>query len=119
MKGKTIKIIEDNNALKQRLAEYDIAKLEFTKINGLNAWIIKPSNFDSNKKYPVLMYVYGGPGSQTVTNGWFGSNFIWFQMLAQKGYIIISVDNTGTGCGEEFKKKTYLQLGKYESEDRI
>ncbi len=120
MKGTLIKVLEDNAALNTRMQEYDITKVEFTKINDLNAWMIKPSNFDATKKYPVLMYVYGGPGSQTVSNGWMGNNYLWYQMLAQKGYIIISVDNTGTGFrGEAFKKKTYLNLGKYESDDQI
>ena len=66
------------------------------------------------------MYVYGGPGSQTVKNSWGGSNYFWFQMLAQQGYIIVSVDNRGTGArGSKFKKITYTQLGKYETEDQI
>ena len=81
--------------------------------------MIKPKDFDINKKYPVLFSNYGGPGSQTVYNGW-GSTNMWQQMLTQKGYIIVSIDNTGTGFrGEAFKKKTYLQLGKYEIEDQI
>jgi dipeptidyl-peptidase-4 len=120
MKGNVIRVLENNKALKDTMLGYDIAKVEFTKINDLNAWIIKPSNFDPGKKYPVLMYVYGGPNSQTVTDGWMGANYLWYQLLAQKGYIIISVDNTGTGYrGEAFRKKTYLQLGKYESDDQI
>ncbi len=66
------------------------------------------------------MYVYGGQGSHTVKNSWGGSNYFWFQMLAQQGYIIISVDNRGTGArGSKFKKITYTQLGKYETEDQI
>ena len=66
------------------------------------------------------MYVYGGPGSQTVKNSWGGSNYFWYQMMAQKGYLIVSVDNRGTGArGEKFKKVTYKQLGKYETEDQI
>lgn len=118
--GSLIKILEDNMALKDKLAEYDIATVTFELINGLNAWVIKPTSLDTNKKYPVLMYVYGGPNSQTVTNGWMGANYLWYQLLAEKGYIIISVDNTGTGFrGEEFRKKTYLQLGKLESDDQI
>ncbi len=120
MKGKLIKVLEDNKALNEKLKDYEISKVEFIKINDLNAWVLKPMDFDAAKKYPVLMYVYGGPGSQTVTNGWMGNNFFWYQLLTQKGYIIISVDNTGTGFrGENFKKKTYLQLGKLESEDQI
>ncbi|RMG78358.1 MAG: S9 family peptidase, partial [Bacteroidetes bacterium] len=123
--GKLIRTLEDNSELKELLKEYQISPMEFFKIPvsdniELNAWMIKPHNFDENKQYPVLMYVYGGPGSQTVTNSWQGSNFFWYQILANKGYIIVSVDNRGTGGrGEEFKKSTYKQLGKYESQDQI
>ncbi len=82
--------------------------------------MIKPQDFDESKKYPVLMYVYGGPGAQTVKNSWGGSNYFWYQHLASKGYIIVSVDNRGTGArGAEFKKCTYKQLGKYETIDQI
>jgi len=86
----------------------------------LNAWLIKPSNFDSTKKYPVLLYQYSGPGSQEVADKFPIKDFFWYQMLAQKGYIIVCVDGVGTGFrGANFKKATYLQLGKYESEDQI
>lgn len=123
-KGKTLRVIEDNAALKKTVKEYGYAKAEFMTIPVkdaiLNAWMIKPTDFDKNKKYPVLMYVYGGPGSQTVNDSWSGSNFSWYQMMAQKGYIVVSVDNRGTGArGEEFKKMTYKELGKYETIDQI
>ena len=86
----------------------------------LNGWMMKPANFDPSKKYPVLMYVYGGPGSQTVTNSWERSYFLWFQLLAQKGYMIVSVDNRGTGArGKAFKSVTYRNLGKWETHDQI
>ena len=86
----------------------------------LNANIIKPKDFDPTKKYPVLMYQYSGPGSQTVNNSWFNANDQWHLMLAQKGYLVVTVDGRGTGMrGAEFKKQTYLQLGKYEVEDQI
>lgn len=122
--GKDIRVLKDNTVLNQTLAKLDISKPEFMTIpvNGekLNASIIKPSNFDPSKKYPVLMYVYGGPGSQTVKNSWGGANYLWYQMMTQKGYIVVSVDNRGTGArGEKFKKITYKQLGKYETEDQI
>ena len=122
--GKLIRVLSDNNKLKQTLSNYALGTTEFMKVvnrNGdtLNGLIIKPKDFDSNKKYPVLFNNYGGPGSQTVYNGW-GSTNMWQQMLTQKGYIIVSIDNTGTGFrGEAFKKKTYLQMGKYEIEDQI
>ncbi|MDE0772275.1 MAG: S9 family peptidase [Salibacteraceae bacterium] len=122
--GKEIRVLKDNTVLNLTLTKCDISKPEFLTIpvNGetLNAYMIKPSNFDPSKKYPVLMYVYGGPGSQTVKNSWGGANYLWYQMMAQKGYIIVSVDNRGTGArGEKFKKLTYKQLGKYETEDQI
>ena len=86
----------------------------------LNGWMIKPLDFDPAKKYPVLMYVYGGPGSQTVRNSWGGQNFLWYQILAQKGYVIASVDNRGTGArGKEFKSVTYKHLGRWETHDQI
>ncbi len=124
-KGKMIRVLEDNTALKSKLTEYDLGTKEFLTIPTiggvqLNAWMIKPSNFDPNKKYPVFMFVYGGPGSQTVTDSWGGANEFWYHMLAQQGYIVVSVDNRGTGArGAEFKKMTYLELGKYETIDQI
>jgi len=90
------------------------------KGNKLNAWIIKPTDFDAKKKYPVLMYQYSGPGSQSVANQWNSSNDYWYYMLAQKGYIVVCVDGRGTGFkGADFKKCTYKELGKYEVEDQI
>lgn len=123
-RGKQVRVLEDNKALKENLKEYGLAKKEFMTIptaNGdLNAWMIKPANFDATKKYPVLMMVYGGPGSNTVLNRWDGANMLWHQLLAQKGYIVVSVDGHGTMFrGTEFKKSTYLQLGKLETEDQI
>ncbi|RYZ22373.1 MAG: S9 family peptidase [Chitinophagaceae bacterium] len=118
------KVLNENSKLKGTLEEYGIGKAEFirvpnTKGDTLNGWMLKPANFDPNKKYPVLFCNYGGPGSQQVANR-FGAVSMWHQMLAQKGFIVVSVDNTGTGFrGEEFKKKTYLQLGKFEIEDQI
>ena len=86
----------------------------------LNAYIIKPADFDPNKEYPLFMYLYGGPGSQQAVNSWRGQNYWWFQMLAQQGYVIACVDNRGTGGkGEDFKKMTYQQLGHYETIDQI
>ncbi len=123
--GKVIRTIEDNQALRAKMEAYKFSKKEFftfTTSEGveLNGWKILPPGFDPDKKYPVLMDVYGGPGSQTVLNSFRAGDFIWYQMLAQKGYIIASVDNRGTGArGEEFKKMTYRQLGKYETFDQI
>ncbi|MEL6926688.1 MAG: prolyl oligopeptidase family serine peptidase, partial [Bacteroidota bacterium] len=123
--GKAIRVIEDNADSKATLAGSGVSPVEFMTITtaskvDLNAWMIKPPNFDESKTYPLFMYVYGGPGSQTVKNGWLGSNYGWFQMLAQQGYVVVSVDNRGTGArGEKFKKMTYLQLGHYETIDQI
>jgi dipeptidyl-peptidase 4 len=119
-----VKTVNENNKLKDKLTEYGIGKAEFIRIpnskgDTLNGWMLKPANFDAAKKYPVLFCNYGGPGSQQVANR-FGAVSMWHQMLAQKGFIVVSVDNTGTGYrGEEFKKKTYLQLGKFELEDQV
>lgn len=124
-KGKILKTIISNEELEEKLEKYTISNKEFSTIttekgHTLNAWIIKPTNFDASKKYPVFMYQYSGPGSQQVANQWNSSNDYWFYMLAQKGYVIACVDGRGTGFkGAEFKKVTYKELGKYEVEDQI
>lgn len=123
--GEEIRVLEDNATLNEKLEGYQLTPktfFSFTTTEGvkLNAWMIKPPDFDENKKYPVFLTIYGGPGSQTVTDAWGGSNYFWHQMLAQKGYIVVSVDNRGTGArGVDFKKITYKQLGKYETIDQI
>ncbi|WP_333662080.1 S9 family peptidase [Chishuiella changwenlii] len=123
--GKDLGVIVENTQLKTKLAADNIGTKELfvlktAKGDDLNAYVIKPKDFDPTKKYPVLMYQYSGPGSQTVTNSYFNSNDYWHMMLAQEGYIVFCVDGRGTGFkGEEFKKQTYLQLGKYEVEDQI
>ena len=124
-KGNEVRILKDNSNLKNSLAEYALSQKEFfnfktTEGIDLNGWMMKPHNFDETKQYPVFMYLYGGPGSQQVTDSWGGSNFLWYQMLTQQGYIVACVDNRGTGGrGSEFKKCTYQQLGKLETEDQI
>lgn len=120
--AKTEVVIEDNNELRDALK--DIPQKTFTalSINGetLNTFIIQPAHFDSTKKYPVLMYLYGGPGIQEVENKWSVSKNLWLNYLAQQGYYIVCVDNRGTGGkSAAFKKCTYLQLGKIETEDQI
>ncbi|EAQ48028.1 S9 family peptidase [Leeuwenhoekiella blandensis] len=122
--GDLVRKIKDNQALKDQFADYVISEKEFftLPINGeeLNAYMIKPKDFDPNKKYPVFMTQYSGPGSQSVANSWSGGNGYWFQMLAQEGYIIVCVDPRGTGLkGRDFKKMTQKELGKYEVEDQI
>ena len=122
--GKQLKEIKNNTDLSQKLGDYVMSQKEFftlkTKNGDFNAWIIKPADFDPNKTYPLFMYQYSGPGSQQVANRWNGANDYWYQMLAQKGYIIACVDGRGTGFkGAAFKKVTYKELGKYEIEDQI
>lgn len=130
--GKEIRILEDNHKLIELLGGYNLSKKEFFSFTSpaillpdsqqvhLNGWRIFPPDFDPEKKYPVLLTVYGGPGSQTVQNSWGGPNDMWYQMLAEQGIIVVSVDNRGTGSrGEIFKKMTYLELGKYETLDYI
>ncbi len=123
--GKEIKILENNEKLVKALKTFNFTKKEFATLKTeegitLNYWMIKPADFDPSKKYPLFMYVYGGPGHNTVTNSYGYSDLSWFEMLAQKGYIVVSVDNRGTAFrGEEFKKCTYKELGKLETEDQI
>jgi dipeptidyl-peptidase 4 len=107
-----------------RLAKHGVSKKEFITIRGvehdLNAWIIKPHRFDSTKQYPVFFDIYNGPGHNTVVDEWGGRNFMYHQLLAEKGYIVISVDTRGTKYrGTAFKNSTYMQLGKLETEDMI
>lgn len=123
--GTLVRTLQENQRLKAKLQQYELAEKSFFTIKGatgedMPAWMIKPANFDPNVQYPVLMFVYGGPGSQTVKNSYDLFNDFWYQHLASKGYIIVSVDNRGTGFkGRDYKKNTYLQLGKNESEDQI
>ena len=123
--GKQLQVIQDNAALATKIKGFDLPTKEFFVIktekgNELNAWMIKPKDFDPSKKYPVFMFQYSGPGSQQVANTWSSSNDYWFMMLTQQGYIVACVDGRGTGYkGADFKKVTQLELGKYEVEDQI
>jgi len=124
-KGKQIRILENNEKLVKKMAAFDISNKElfmFKTSEGieLNAWMIKPSNFDATKKYPVFLTFYGGPGSNKVNNSFDGRDFFWHQLLAEKGYIVMCVDNRGTMYrGKAFKHSTYKQLGKLEVADQI
>ncbi|TDP58661.1 S9 family peptidase [Flavobacterium dankookense] len=123
--GKQVQEIVNNNALADKLKKYNLPTKEFFELttekgHKLNAWMIKPKDFDATKKYPVFMYQYSGPGSQEVANNWLDTNDMWFMMLSQQGYIIVCVDGRGTGYkGAAFKKCTQKELGKYEVEDQI
>ena len=123
--GKQLQVIVNNEALTSKLKAYNLPQKEFfvlktEKGNELNAWILKPKDFDPSKKYPVFMYQYSGPGSQEVKNSWNDYDDYWFMMLTQQGYIVACVDGRGTGFkGADFKKVTYKQLGKHEVEDQI
>jgi len=124
-KGGLLRTLENNNELKEKMKSFNLSSPQFTTIkneqgDAMNMFTLLPANFDSTKKYPVFMFVYGGPGSQTVMNRWSGGNYFWHQLLVQKGYIVVSIDGRGTGFkGEKYKKCTYLNLGKFEIEDQI
>lgn len=123
--GKTLKVLEENTELKERVKDFALGQKEFFSfptVDGteLNGYLIKPADFDPNKKYPVLMYVYGGPGSQNVLNSWGSTRDFWHQALVAEGIIVACVDNRGTGArGRDFKHATYANLGKIETVDQI
>lgn len=123
--GKSLKELQNNNEQKTKLEADNFVTREFITIpneagDQMNAWMMKPKNFDKNKKYPLFMFQYSGPGSQQVSNTWDTGNGLWFSHLVQKGYIVACVDGRGTGFkGSKFKKVTYKNLGKYEIEDQI
>ena len=127
--GKVLKTLIDNQELMQKLSGYDLGTKElftFTTSEGvqLNGWMVKPKDFNPAKKYPVIMYQYGGPGNQQVLNQWGigmnGGGAILEQYLCQQGYLCVCVDNRGTGGrGAEFEKCTYLRLGELEARDQV
>ena len=127
--GKTLTTLVDNQLLKEKYNSYDMGVKELLTFNtseGIKLWgyMVKPKNFDPQKKYPVVMYQYGGPGSQQVKNAWSigmsGQGAILEQYLCQQGYICVCVDNRGTGGrGAEFEKCTYLRLGELEARDQV
>ena len=136
-KDEQIRVLQDNTMLKQRLKSYQIPDKEFftfTTSEGinLNGYMLKPVNFDPSKNYPVVVSQYSGPQSQRVLKSWGRSKLVdnqmehythdirWEEYLAQEGFVVVCVDPRGTAArGEEFRKVTYLELGKYESEDMI
>ena len=128
-KGKTLTTLEDNQQLRQKLSTYNLGRRELftlTTSEGvkLNGWIIKPADFNPAKKYPVVMYQYGGPGNQQVADRWnigmCGQGAIFEQYLCQQGFLCVCVDNRGTGGrGVQFEKCTYQQIGKLEAADQV
>lgn len=123
--GKLIKVLEDNNRLKEKMKTFTLSQKTFFTFKTsegveLNGFMIKPHNFDATKKYPVYMFAYNGPGSNECNNSWDSFEFWWHQLLAQEGYMVVCVDGRGTlGRGRQFKHCTYLQLGKLETIDQI
>ena len=120
--GSSIATLNENKVTE--LAEYQLSPMEFVKVKAhdgteLNAYVIKPPNFDPAKKYPVLVYTYGGPGVQVVMNAWQGSTYLWHEMMAQKGFIIFSLDNRGsTGRGHVFEEPIRFHMGAQELSDQ-
>ena len=123
--GKQLQSIVNNDELAKKIEKYELPTKEFFEIttekgHKLNAYIIKPKDFDATKKYPLLLFQYSGPGSQQVANQWLNPNDYWHMMLAQQGILVACVDGRGTGLkGADFKKVTQNELGKYEVEDQI
>jgi len=123
--GKLVKVLEDNKELKTKMKDYTLSTKEFFKFKTsegveLDGWMMKPTNFDASKKYPVYMFAYNGPGSNECNNAWEAFDYWWHQLLCQEGYMVVCVDGRGTlGKGREFKHSTYLQLGKLETIDQI
>jgi dipeptidyl-peptidase-4 len=122
---RTVRTLIDNAELVARLEAADLGTPEFTRVQAadgtpLNAFILKPPDFDPTREYGLLMYVYGGPGSQTAIDRWGGSRYVWHQYMAKQGVLVASVDNRGTGArGREFKKQTYQRLGQLETADQL
>ena len=127
--GRQLATLVDNKTLRQKLSQYDLGTVEMFQLTTsenvtLNGWIVKPRDFDPTRKYPVIMYQYGGPGNQQVLNQWgigmSGCGAIMEQLLCQQGYICVCVDNRGTGGrGADFEKCTYLRLGELEARDQV
>lgn len=127
--GKALTTLIDNQELKRKYDSYEMGSKElfsFTTSEGvkLNGWMVKPAGFDAGKRYPVIMFQYGGPGNQQVLNAWNigcnGQGALMEQYFAQQGYVVVCVDNRGTGGrGAAFEKCTYLRLGEKESADQV
>ncbi len=126
--GKVTKTLQDNAALKQKMDGMNLGKIEFFTFKtqdgvDLNGIMVKPANFDAGKKYPVILFQYSGPGSQSVIDSWYAGNCsaaLLERYMAQEGFVSVIVDGRGTGGrGAEFEKQTYLKLGQMESHDQV
>jgi len=122
---KTVRVLADNSELREELSKIKRQPTEFfyTDIGqdvSLHGWLMKPSDFDPEKKYPLLIYVYGEPAGQTVTDSWSARNYLWYLMHTQHGYLVMSIDNRGTASarGREFRKSIYRQIGILSSKDQ-
>jgi dipeptidyl-peptidase-4 len=122
---KSVKSLATNEKLKTTLAKVAREPVEFFRVNigdgvELDGWCIKPPGFDKTKKYPLLIYVYGEPAGQTVLDRWGGNSYLWHQMMAQKGYVVMSFDNRGTPAprGREWRKCVYLKVGDLHPQDQ-
>jgi len=115
-KHKTIRLLEDNKELSDKVGKLGLSPKEFLKIDigdvSLDSWMIKPANFDASKKYPIVFYIYGEPAGSTVQDAWQGGD-LWHHYLAQKGYVVVSIDNRGTRTprGRDWRKSIYGQIG--------
>lgn len=125
IKGRFIRDLETNAGLLNKMKGLKLSTKTFITFKNaggvtLHAWMIKPPDFDSTKRYPVYMYAYNGPGSNECNNAWDGTDYFWHQFLAQQGYIVVCCDGRGTQArGRDFKHVTYMQLGKYETDDQL
>jgi dipeptidyl-peptidase-4 len=120
-----VRPIIDNSELRAKLEKLQKGKHEFMRVdvgNGvsLDAWMMKPPNFDPSKKYPVLFYAYTEPAGTTVNDSWQGNYYLWFLSLTQQGYIVASIDNRGTPSpkGRQFRKSIYKKLGTLNPQDQ-
>lgn len=127
--GKVLTTLIDNRQLVTTLSTYDLGQRELMQLTTaegvvLNAWVVKPAGFNASRRYPVVMYQYGGPGSQQVKNAWnigmAGQGAILEQLLCQQGFVCVCVDNRGTGGrGADFEKCIYQKLGQLEAADQV
>lgn len=120
-----VRVLDDNRALRENLAELKQPQLEFLRADigdgvQLDGWCIRPANLDASKKYPLLVHVYGEPAGQTVVDRWGGANELWHWMLAQRGYVVMSFDNRGTPAprGRVWRKSVFHQIGILASADQ-